>query len=223
MEFLRANVSQQPSIVIKSPIDTSDINIFSLARRNLEVNRFERPDFRNKSQEECEHLSAKTRLAVSFPPLSLVAGAGKIVSKLSRIEVWSFRNERLFPRNERYSRHFRNDMADCAAKCADRQVFVRQDIAQRHAIRILKRSFQNRFRNFESDEIVVAIRSVSILCDLRHVETKFRANMRLRIVFVGHMRSIFLAQLWEEKGDRFVDRRMPHISCRIVCKGAESE
>src|SRR5215472_7199129 len=111
--LLGPNVSQPSSIIVESSIHTRDINVFGFACRDFEIERFEWTDLRDEAKQECKHLRTPTRLAVSFPPLALIACQRKVISKFARIKVWRLCYQLFLSRHQGHPSHFRNDVADC--------------------------------------------------------------------------------------------------------------
>jgi len=103
-------------------------------------------------------------------------------------------------------------VTDRAAECSDGKVFVRNDTVQRDAIRVLEGAFQDGFGYFESDEIMIAIRSVPVLRDLGYIEAELGANVSFGIVGVGDFTAELLPQFGEFQGNRPIDRGCPMLS-----------
>src|SRR3974390_3321136 len=190
MQILFLYLIKKFSIVIECVIYARNVQIFGVARGNFEIKRLKRSKLRHKLQEESQDTRTGSWASVALTPLPLIVCPRQIVSKLSRIEVWSFRNHLLFSGQQGHPGHFRNHTADRPPKSPYRQIFIRNHRIERNAVGILEGTFQHRLRNLEADEVVIAIRSVAVLGDLRHIEAKLCADMRLWIIGIRDRLSV---------------------------------
>src|SRR5437667_10067910 len=95
---------------------------------------------------------------------------------------------------QRNSRHLRNEFADTTAIAPDSQVHIPEYILELQVISLEEGAFQQRPRDLESDEVVIAVGGVPVLGNLHHVKPAFRANVRLGRVGGGDLRAIFLSR-----------------------------
>ena len=72
-----------------------------------------------------------------------------------------------------------------------------QHVLQLHSIHDGKHAFEKLFGYLEADEVVILLRRVTLLGDLRHVESEFGANVRGLVLRVENER----AQTWREAWD----------------------
>ena len=114
-------------------------------------------------------------------------------------------------------------MANRPSKSPHRQILFGENVRQRNAVSILKRPLQDGLRNFEADEIVIAVGSVAVLRYLRYIETKLGADVGLRIILVGDNVPILLAKLGKFEADSLVDGGMSAIIRRIVSQRAQGK
>ncbi len=143
-----------------------------------------------------------------MPHCLLVVRTRQAVEKLLLLEVRHLARDLFLVRPQRHLRHVWNQRAHGVAKRADGQVFVRQHIFQLHSVHHGKHPFKQVLGNFETDEVVILLRRVALLGDLRHVESEFRANVRGLVLRVKNNGPEFGAKLGIGKGDRLVHGRM---------------
>src|SRR5207253_10549499 len=92
---------------------------------------------------------------------------------------------------QRNSRHLRNEFADTTAIASDSQVHIPEYILELQVISLKESAFQQRPRNLESNEVVIAIGCVPVLGNLHHIKSEFGANVRFGVVGVGELLAIF--------------------------------
>src|SRR5437660_11832007 len=88
---------------------------------------------------------------------------------------------------QRNSRHLRNEFADTTAIAPDSQVHIPEYILELQVISLKESAFQQRPRDLESDEVVIAVGGVPALGNLHHVRPEFRANVRVVTVRGGDL------------------------------------
>src|SRR5437588_9778052 len=109
---------------------------------------------------------------------------------------------------QRNSRHLRNEFADTTAIAPDSQVHIPEYILELQVISLEEGAFQQRPRDLESDEVVIAVGGVPVLGNLHHVKPEFRANVRFGIVRVGDLLPVLLSKIRElDRGDAIDDGR----------------
>jgi len=74
-------------------------------------------------------------------------------------------------------------------------VFVQEHVFQFQPISLVERLIENRAGNFESDEIVIAVRRVTLASDLENVEPKFGLHMREPPVLIRNAIAVFFRRL----------------------------
>src|SRR5690349_20087752 len=148
-----ALLPQELAIVIDSEINTADIHIFGLSRRDLEVECLERAQLGENLQNGGQYARADAWPAISLAPLFVVLRARKAIEELLFVQIRSVSYYFCIAVEQGDSCHLRDHFADCTAKSSKPQIFVVDHIAQRNVIRLLKCAFQQRFRNFKPDEI----------------------------------------------------------------------
>src|SRR6266446_8258203 len=73
-------------------------------------------------------------------------------------------------------------------------------------------AFQQRPRDLESDEVVIAVGGVPVLGNLHHVKPEFRANVRFGIVRVGDLLAVLLSKIRElDRGDAIDDGMSTYV------------
>src|SRR5207245_8330560 len=110
--------------------------------------------------------------------------------------------------NHRTPRHPRNNYADTTAIASDSQVHSPEYILELQVISLKESAFQQRPRNLESNEVVIAIGCVPVLGNLHHIKSEFGANVRFGVVRVGDLLAIFLRQAGELNGRYAIDDGM---------------
>src|SRR5579872_2944 len=108
-------------------------------------------------------------------------------------------------------RHLGNNRTDGTAEGSNRHVVIAKDVVQLQAVSLNEGTVKYWSRNFESDEVMEAIRGVAVFCNLHHVETEFSANVGLVIVGISDLVAIFLSELREFNGDNLIYCRVAHI------------
>src|SRR5689334_16698382 len=96
-------------------------------------------------------------------------------------------------------------------KSADRKINRLDDLIEPQSVRLEKRPFEHRLRDFKSYEIVILLRCVTVLLNLAHIKAKLNADVRSRIFGVCNFIAIFLTQLRKRDRDRTIDKWMTRI------------
>src|SRR5437879_3167733 len=92
------------------------------------------------------------------------------------------------------------------------QVRVYSAILDLLVIRLEEGAFQQRPRDLESDEVVIAVGGVPVLGNLHHVKPEFRANVRFGIVRVGDLLAVLLSKIRElDRGDAIDDGMSTYV------------
>src|SRR5207302_8300519 len=107
------------------------------------------------------------------------------------------------------------------AEASNGKIQIIKDIVQADAVSLLERALHQRLRNLETDEVVVAVGSVTVLRHLHHVETEFGANVRLGILGISDAVAKLLAQLGKLNRRYPVDGRMAAVIRGIMRQRAE--
>ena len=89
---------------------------------------------------------------------------------------------------------FGNELADVAAVGVESFFFAHKHIFQFKAIGLPKGLLENRAGNFEADEVVIAVGSVSFSCDFENVKAKFGFHMGQGVVLESNAVAKFLSE-----------------------------
>ena len=87
-----------------------------------------------------------------------------------------------------------DELADVAAIGIENFLLAYQDITQFQTVSFPERPIENRASDFETDEIVVAVRSVAFPRNLENVEAEFGLHMRKPAVFIGNAVAVFFPE-----------------------------
>ena len=98
-----------------------------------------------------------------------------------------------------------------------------QKIVHRQPVNILKGALHHVLGHVETDEIMVLLRVVAVLCDFQHIKAEFRAQMSFTVVFVRNPGSIFFAEFRIDDRNREIYRLMTVYISGIVAERAKRE
>src|SRR6266571_3755347 len=112
----------------------------------------------------------------------------------------------------------------CQAVRVESFVFAHQHIFQLEAIGLPKGLFEGCARNFETDEVMIAVRSVAFPCDFKNVKAKFGFHMCQPVVFKRNGVAEFLPEARIQKRNGSIDAQAVSVIVRSVMgERAESE
>src|SRR5205085_9958365 len=118
------------------------------------------------------------RLLIALSPLTLEISAFEVVKELFLCKRGIFFNEFVFLEQKRNSRHLGNYAADGVPESTHGQIDIGEYIFQFNAVGGIKSALQDRLRDLKSDEIVICVRGVAILCDLHYIEPELGPDVR---------------------------------------------
>src|SRR5882762_3809352 len=211
------------AVVLDRKIHALDVHVFRLRGGNLEGQRPEWPDLRNQSQKERQDPRADSRFSIPLAPFLLIALARNVIEEALLMEVGCVVHDFLFARQESHPRHLWNYYADRSPECLNGKIGIAEHIIQLETISSYKDAVQQLLRNFESYEVVVAVRGIPVLRDLHHVKSEFSADMRLGIIGVSSAVPKFPAQPWKFDDHYPVDGRMPGIVSGVMGERTQSK
>ena len=131
----------------------------------------------------------------SVPPLFLKARSGEIVEELLACGAGLGLHDFVLLRLPGDFGHLRNDAADCVAERAECKIDAEKDIFEFDPVGLQEGAFKYRLRYFESDEVVVRLGRIVLLCDVDDVEGELGFQVGRRGLLIGNNRAELLLQL----------------------------
>src|SRR5258708_12392145 len=150
LEFSRGGLSQQFFVVFDGEIHAGNIKVFSLAGRNLEIERPERSDLRHKPENKCQQARSEAGTSIPLAPFPLIVGTRQIVAELARPEVWSLLYDLAAALKQCHASHLRDHLADGAPECAEGQISLSTDLGQRILTGVFKVTLHHRLSTFQA-------------------------------------------------------------------------
>ena len=124
---------------------------------------------------------------------------------------------------ERDLGHLRNQTTNGKAIRTNRQILMREHVFQLQSVDNRKYPIEQRLRDFETYEVVILFRRITILCHLQCIESKLGLQMRGRVVGIAYGSAIFGSQFWIVDGNSLIDGWVAVDVGRIVRQRAQGK